>query len=109
MNTPITPSLQLGMIGNCAYSALIDRQARLVWCCLPRFDGDPVFNALLDPSDNGSLYQRGKLREAGLPTTGADQHQYGRYLNGTALADLIALSAGEIEPDFLPPLENGNA
>jgi GH15 family glucan-1,4-alpha-glucosidase len=49
-------SLQLGMIGNCAYSALIDRQARLMWCCLPRFDGDPVFNALLDPSENGSLW-----------------------------------------------------
>lgn len=54
MTTPFPPSLQLGMIGNCAFSALIDRQARLVWCCLPRFDGDPVFNALLDPSENGS-------------------------------------------------------
>ncbi|MGV3570138.1 MAG: glycoside hydrolase family 15 protein [Ramlibacter sp.] len=56
MNAPIVPSLQLGMIGNCAYSALIDRQARVVWSCLPRFDGDPVFNALLDPSENGSLW-----------------------------------------------------
>ncbi|MEJ5989549.1 glycoside hydrolase family 15 protein [Ramlibacter sp. PS3R-8] len=54
MTTP--NSLQLGMIGNCAYSALIDREARLMWCCLPRFDGDPVFNALLDPSENGSLW-----------------------------------------------------
>src|SRR3954466_13057035 len=50
------PSLNLGVIGNCAYTALIDEQARIVWCCLPRFDGDPVFNALLDPSDNGSLW-----------------------------------------------------
>ncbi|MBX3660473.1 MAG: glycoside hydrolase family 15 protein [Ramlibacter sp.] len=40
--------LNLGMIGNCAYSALVDDRARIVWCCLPRFDGDPVFNALLD-------------------------------------------------------------
>jgi GH15 family glucan-1,4-alpha-glucosidase len=52
-----TPStLQVGMIGNCGYSALIDQQARIVWCCLPRFDGDPVFNAILDPSENGSLW-----------------------------------------------------
>jgi GH15 family glucan-1,4-alpha-glucosidase len=52
-----TPStLQVGMIGNCAYSALVDRQSRVVWCCLPRFDGDPVFNAILDPSENGSLW-----------------------------------------------------
>lgn len=57
MNTAPPPhSLELGMVGNCGYSALIDRQARLVWCCLPRFDGDPVFNALLDASDNGSLW-----------------------------------------------------
>jgi GH15 family glucan-1,4-alpha-glucosidase len=49
-------SLQVGMIGNCAYSALIDQQSRIVWCCLPRFDGDPVFNAILDPSENGSLW-----------------------------------------------------
>ena len=56
MNAPMVPSLQLGMIGNCAYSALIDRQASVVWNCLPRFDGDPVFNALLDPSENGSLW-----------------------------------------------------
>lgn len=39
--------LELGVVGNCALGALVDRQARLVWCCLPRFDGDPVFNALL--------------------------------------------------------------
>ena len=58
MNTKMTTpnSLQLGMIGNCAYSALIDREGRLMWCCLPRFDGDPVFNALLDPSENGALW-----------------------------------------------------
>ena len=45
------PSLALGVIGNCAFSALVDAHARIVWCCLPRFDGDPVFNALLEPGD----------------------------------------------------------
>jgi len=40
-------SLDLGLIGNCSVSALIDRQAQVVWCCLPRFDGDPVFHTLL--------------------------------------------------------------
>ena len=44
---PAEPSLSLGVIGNCAFSALIDARGRIVWCCLPRFDGDPVFNALL--------------------------------------------------------------
>src|SRR5215470_17120737 len=41
------PNLDLGLIGNCSVSALIDRQGQIVWCCLPRFDGDPVFHALL--------------------------------------------------------------
>jgi len=50
------PSLSLGVIGNCAFSALIDQRGRIVWCCLPRFDGDPVFNALLEPSDRGSAF-----------------------------------------------------
>jgi GH15 family glucan-1,4-alpha-glucosidase len=42
-----TPDLDLGVIGNCALNALIDRLGRIVWCCLPRPDGDPVFYALL--------------------------------------------------------------
>jgi GH15 family glucan-1,4-alpha-glucosidase len=53
---PHPPSLNLGVIGNCAYSALIDERGRIVWCCLPRFDGDPVFNALLDGGDTGSSW-----------------------------------------------------
>jgi GH15 family glucan-1,4-alpha-glucosidase len=52
----LQPSLHLGMVGNCGYSALIDAHGTVVWCCLPRFDGDPVFNALLDPSDRGALW-----------------------------------------------------
>jgi len=54
--TTLPNSLQLGMIGNCSFSALIDRHARIVWSCMPRFDGDPVFNALLDPSANGASW-----------------------------------------------------
>ncbi|MEP7295025.1 MAG: glycoside hydrolase family 15 protein [Burkholderiales bacterium] len=44
-------NLNLGMIGNCAISALVDAQARIVWCCMPRFDSDPVFHALIDSAD----------------------------------------------------------
>jgi len=43
--------LELGLVGNCAYSALIDSRGDVVWCCLPRFDSDPVFNTLLQPDD----------------------------------------------------------
>lgn len=49
-------SLDLGLIGNCTFSALIDRHARIVWSCMPRFDADPVFNALLDPGASGAAW-----------------------------------------------------
>jgi GH15 family glucan-1,4-alpha-glucosidase len=51
MATPHAANLNLGLIGNCTISALIDSHARLVWCCMPRFDADPVFHALLDSAD----------------------------------------------------------
>jgi len=53
---PVAPSLSVGVIGNCSFSALVDARARIVWCCLPRFDGDPVFNALLDPREDASAW-----------------------------------------------------
>lgn len=40
-------TLDLGLVGNCTIGALIDQQAEIVWCCMPRFDGDPVFCSLL--------------------------------------------------------------
>jgi len=52
----IPNSLDCGVVGNCAFSALVDRAGTVVWCCLPRFDGDPVFNALLDPGEQGSRW-----------------------------------------------------
>jgi GH15 family glucan-1,4-alpha-glucosidase len=39
-------NLDLGLIGNCGIGALVDKRARIVWCCLPRYDGDPVFHQL---------------------------------------------------------------
>lgn len=40
-------TLDLGLIGNGAIGALIDEQAEIVWCCMPRLDSDPVFCSLL--------------------------------------------------------------
>ena len=43
-------NLDLGVVGNGSFGALIDRNARVVWSCLPTFDGDPTFCALLQPN-----------------------------------------------------------
>ncbi len=51
-----TPNLELWPIGNCQVSGLIDETGALVWGCVPRVDGDPVFSALLN----------GEQRDAGI-------------------------------------------
>ncbi len=43
----------IGVIGNCQYSAMIHNSGEIVWCCLPRFDSEPVFSTLLDEKDGG--------------------------------------------------------
>src|SRR3954464_5137559 len=45
--------LDFGLIGNCQISALVDRQGKVVWCCMPRFDAPSVFSALLDSDAAG--------------------------------------------------------
>jgi len=52
-NPEPTSSLELGVIGNGSVAALIDGRGRIVWCCLPRFDGDASFCALLSPQCEG--------------------------------------------------------
>lgn len=40
-------NLDFGVIGNCHIAGLIDSVGNYQWLCLPRLDGDPVFNRLL--------------------------------------------------------------
>jgi GH15 family glucan-1,4-alpha-glucosidase len=48
--------LDLGVIGNGSFGALVDRRGRVVWACLPAFDGDPAFCSLLSPRLGGGDY-----------------------------------------------------
>ena len=49
----LAPSLDLGLVGNGGFAALIDGRGRVVWGCVPAFDGDPAFCALLSPKIDG--------------------------------------------------------
>lgn len=49
-------NLDLALIGNCTVGALIDAQANISWGCFPRFDGDPVFCALLKDADDYGFF-----------------------------------------------------
>ncbi len=45
----------LGLVGNCQFSALVENTGAVVWCCLPRFDAEPIFSTLLNDADGGML------------------------------------------------------
>ena len=75
-------TLELGIIGNCQISALIDARARIVWSCFPGFDGDPVFCELLrgNGGDTSGFFE---IELAGLAETSQ------RYLHNTPILETI--------------------
>jgi pentatricopeptide repeat protein len=96
-------SLDLGVTGNCIISALIDREARVVWSCLPRLDGDPVFHALVD---EGAGSGRGywSIELAGFERSEQE------YLGNTAVlvTRLFSSNGSAVEViDFCPRFERG--
>ncbi|HEY1992608.1 MAG TPA: glycoside hydrolase family 15 protein [Gammaproteobacteria bacterium] len=93
--------LELGLIGNCAFAALVDRRAEMVWACLPRFDGDPVFCSLLDPKGEG----RGTFRVDLEGCTASEQH-YERN-SAVLVTTLHDAHGGTVEiTDFAPRFKN---
>src|ERR1044072_7742122 len=69
---------QLGLIGNCQYAALVSSHGEVVWGCLPRFDSEPVFGSLLDPS--GGIFKAGAA-------DGTEGRQ--RYLENTNVLETV--------------------
>ena len=73
-------NLNLAVIGNCQVAALIDSQGSIVWGCLPRLDGDPVFSALLSPVGDGG-------RGAFAISVEDAQHITQRYVPNTSIIE----------------------
>ena len=48
--------LDLGIVGNGTIAALINSRGDYQWSCLPRFDGEPVFNQLLGGGGTFSVW-----------------------------------------------------
>ena len=99
-------NLDLGVIGNGTFGALLDSSARVVWCCLPRFDGDPVFYDLLNggPQPNGD----GKRGYWEVELIGQESSRQ-RYRENTAIleTELSDAEGNAIQiVDFAPRFEN---
>ncbi|HUP91567.1 MAG TPA: glycoside hydrolase family 15 protein [Solimonas sp.] len=96
-------SLDLGVVGNCSINALIDRQGGVAWCCLPRFDGDPVFHGLLGEGKAGPGHGQWTIELEGCSK--AEQ----RYLGNSAIlaTRLTGADGAAIEiVDFCPRFES---
>lgn len=113
-------TLDLAVIGNCTFGALIDERARVVWSCMPRFDSDPQFCSILDAEDTERGFyavelcdferseQRYRRNSAVVETTLYDAHggavrvtdfaprfkQYGRVFRPGAIVRIVEPLAG---------------
>jgi len=92
--------MDLGIIGNCQYSALVDRGGNIAWLCWPRFDSSFVFGSLLDEEKGG------RFRIA--PPDGGTGEQ--TYLHNTnVLRTVFSNDSGSFELiDFAPRFYNFN-
>ncbi|MDP3154484.1 MAG: glycoside hydrolase family 15 protein [Archangium sp.] len=84
----------LGLIGNCQLNALVRRDGAIVWACMPRFDSEPIFGAILDEADGG----RFSIGPA-LPTQGTQ-----RYLPNTNVLEtrFVTIDGAFRVLDFAP-------
>jgi len=58
------PALRdLGLLGDTRTAALVDVRGRIVWLCLPHFDGEPVFGALV-AGEGGGVFALGPAGDA---------------------------------------------
>lgn len=91
--------LELGLIGNCCISALVDQRGAIVWSCFPRFDGDPVFHALLGAASDRD--GAGGVFEIGLDGLTSYQQEY--VANTAILRTVLKSASGSLEiTDFAP-------
>ena len=103
-NFPLVTSLDLALVGNGAIGALIDAGGTVVWCCLPRFDGDPVFGALLAGQSH-----RGRAGSFAIELVGAVRIEQEYAADTPVLVTrCYDKKGGGIEiTDFCPRLEKG--
>ncbi len=57
-------SLDLGVVGNGTVAGLINSRGDYEWFCLPRFDGEPVFNKLLGGGGTFTVWMEGLTKRS---------------------------------------------
>ena len=95
------------MIGNCAIAALVDAEARVVWACLPRFDSEPVFCALLLNAEGERSVRDASEGACAIEMRDRAAIEQGYLENAAVLRSVITDSAGSAVEilDFVPRFE----
>lgn len=85
-----------GMIGDCETAALVGRDGSIDWLCLPRFDSDSCFAALLGGPDNGRWQ---------IAPQAATEVSGRRYREGSLILETTFTNAegSALLIDFMPP------
>ena len=92
-------NLDLALIGNSNVAALLDRRARLVWWCFPRFDSNPIFSRLLAGDEEKGFSD---VVMSGLAETES------RYVRNTAIVETVMTASDGAKlriTDFAPRFE----
>lgn len=95
------PIRDYALIGDCHGAALVSRHGSIDWCCLGRFDADPIFCRILDARNGGFLSIRP-----------VEEYQVQRgYLEGTnILRTVFSTRTGKVAlTDFMPVGREPNA
>jgi GH15 family glucan-1,4-alpha-glucosidase len=89
------PIESYGFIGNMVSGALVGRDGSIDWLCLPRFDSDACFAALLGTPDHGRWL---------IAPHGETKRTQRRYLPGTAILETTFETADGVAQviDFMP-------
>jgi GH15 family glucan-1,4-alpha-glucosidase len=89
------PIEDYALIGDCHTAALVSREGSIDWLCLPRFDDEAVFAALLGDERNGSWSLR--------PVDAAATHRRGYDGDTFILSTIWETHSGSVEVlDFMP-------
>ncbi|MEU8733380.1 glycoside hydrolase family 15 protein [Streptomyces tendae] len=100
------PLEDLGLIGDGTTAALVGLDGTIPWMCLPRFDSDPVFCALLDHARGGHFTVTPEnLREARQryePDTGVLHTELRSDTGLVRVTDALALRSGADLSDDAP-------
>jgi GH15 family glucan-1,4-alpha-glucosidase len=104
MSTPIE---DYGLIGNTYTAALVSRDGSIDWLCLPRFDSDAVFSALLGGPEHGRwliapMDERARSSRSYRNETGILETRFETSEGAVKIVDFMALSEeGEDQVDLI--------